>query len=819
MNKNLKIALWIIAGLAGVFIIVIILAILLFPGERIRAIVEKEASSALKMPVTVGSVGLSFAGMPAVRVSDFTVGAVSGGEPQLFTVKTVKARINIFALLKKNIEITSVTIDEPAVTLITRKDGSSNLPSSSQKAEPTPAGPPSLPFPISMKSLSLHDGAITVDNRKAGTLLSVKDLSYQLSVDVSGDLKNLRADGALKAGDIAFGTGASGNPPLIEGLGISLVHIVTGDLTTGNLSLTKGDMVIGDMPITLTANVTGWTRVSFSLSTGTHEAEKMLALIPKAVFPEKDKVTARGTYALSVKGLVDTAPAKPVITFEGNLDVDSMSLSYKGLPKSIDEIMCRIAFTEKDIFLRDIRTRIGGSRFALSGTIADYAGKPSLAVSADGSVDIGEVADALPQLAGSGLKGAVEFKLTVKGPPSDPKSVAITGGMNLKGIEVRIPKALNHPALIDGKITLSPSSVAIDRIVLKTGVSELAFTGTVTDYPVLIWPKKGVYAEFRGAVTSELIDLVDMVYIDKTTPTPKPWQMEQAIKNAPIPPNLGAETSIRLGKVTFGKLISESVQGRVSIRDGVFRLSDLAMQAYKGTLAGNAALKLTPEGDATYESKFDLSGFQAGAFLSSFFGISEDRFSGSLSSSLSFSGAGLDSVSMLKNLTGQGMFSMENGSIKNWDFTKKLGDTIKFLNFDTVDFDRIATSFRVADRHVFTDNLTANTEYGAFLCTGSVGFDTALDYDMVFRLNGKAAGLAKKNNIGQLADLFADETGTPVILIKTGGTLKSPSFAIDTSQAKAKAKDKLLDEANKMLDKQDENLKKEGKKLLKKLFK
>ena len=353
---------------------------------------------------------------------------------------------------------------------------------------------------------------------------------------------------------------------------------------------------------------------------------------------------------------------------------------------------------------------------------------------------------------------------------------------------------------------------------MKTGVSGLTFAGSITGYTVLVWPKKDVYADFRGMVTSDLIDLVDMIYLDRTTPMPKPWYMEDAIKNMPIPPNLNVDTSIRLNTVTFGKLKSDSVQGRVTIRDGAIRFRDIIVQAYRGTLAGNIGMTITPDMEATYDGTFDLRGLQAGAFLASFFGIRDDIFSGSLSSSLSFRGAGLDSVSMLKNLTGKGFFTMNNGRINNWDFTRKLGDTIPFLSFDTLEFNRIATSFTVTDRKVKTDDLTANTEYGAFALSGDIGFDTSLDYTMVFKLNEKALSLAKKNRLGILTGLFEDESGTPELIIGTGGTLRSPAFAIDTSQAQAKAKEKLLDEANKILDRQSEDLKKEGKKLLKKLF-
>ena len=170
---------------------------------------------------------------------------------------------------------------------------------------------------------------------------------------------------------------------------------------------------------------------------------------------------------------------------------------------------------------------------------------------------------------------------------------------------------------------------------------------------------------------------------------------------------------------------------------------------------------------------------------------------------------------------------MEKGSISNWDFTKKLGKSIRFLDFDTLEFEKITTSFKVADGFVITDDLKAATEFGALNLSGATGFDTSVDYDIVFKMNRKAVDSAKKNNLGLLSELFEDESGTPELKIKAGGNLKSPAFKIDTSQVKQKAKDKLKAEAEKLLGKEADKLlgkdadelKKKGKKLLNKLFK
>ena len=829
MNRLIKILLGLGIVFVALIVVAVVLGIVLFPAERIKTMIESKASAALDMPVTIGDIGLSFAGLPAVKVSDLIIGPVRQGEVPLFTVKSIKARVNIMKLLSRNIEIVSIEVAAPNLNLITREDGTTNLPELEETEKREDSGPPAMPFPISMDTLTLVDGLITIDNRETGAFITIKDLVYTLSVDIAEDLKKVDARGSLTVGDIAYMAGEQEKTALIEGLGMSFVHELTGDVTTGDFSLTKGDVLIGDMPVSVTAEVKGYTKTEFSVSTGKHEANKLLKLIPKNLFPDKGKLTTSGTYSLTVDGAVDSEPEEPVISFNGTLDVDGVSLLYEGLPHKIDDITCRIAFTEETVSLKEIRTQIGSSRLALSGTVSNYMETPSLSISADGSADLEEVTGAFPMPEGSAYSGTVAFRIAAEGIPSEPEKVKVNGNMKLAGIRATMPETLKHPAEIDGSVTITPSKLAIEGISMKTGVSDMTFKGTMAGYTALAFPKEGFEASFKGMISSKMLDMNDMLVPtaeEEKTASAKPLNLEDVLRSLPVPPNLNIETGISLGQVMFGKMKADSVKGSVSVGHGSVKLNDLNIRAYNGNLSGKAALNISEE-DIGYDGSFKLDKLDAGSFISSFFGISEGIFGGLLSSSLSFNGAGLDSTSIQKNLTALGSVSMEKGSITNWDFTKKLGKTISFLDFDTLEFDTILTSFKVADGRVITDDLNAATEFGALNFSGAAGFDTSVNYDIVFKMNKKAVDSAKKNNLGLLSEFFEDESGTPELRIKASGTLKSPSFKIDTSQVKEKAKDKLKAEAEKLLGKEvdkllgkdADELKKKGKKLLDKIFK
>ena len=111
---------------------------------------------------------------------------------------------------------------------------------------------------------------------------------------------------------------------------------------------------------------------------------------------------------------------------------------------------------------------------------------------------------------------------------------------------------------------------------------------------------------------------------------------------------------------------------------------------------------------------------------------------------------------------------------------------------------------------------------GDIRANGSVGFDTTLDYKYTLILT-EAASKRAVESLSELANIFSGDTGRLEFTIDASGTVRSPSFSLDTSAARQQLQqrltDKLKEEAGKVLEKQGEELKEKGKELLDKLFK
>ncbi|MBA7485048.1 hypothetical protein ES707_20582 [subsurface metagenome] len=716
MSKILKITLAIFVLLIAAVVLTAIIAVILFPGEKIKTIVEEKAAEALKMPVSIGSIGLTFAGFPAIKATDINIGESRKGEPVLFYMKSAKVRVNLLRLLKKQVEIVLVELNKPVLTIISHKDGSSNLPLNNASAveDTEDAAPPAIPFPISLNTLRVRNAGIVLDNSKTTeTLITLNKIDILMRFEISGDLKNFTSAGKTIINEITFTSTMDGEP--IEDIRAEFDHELNGDLTTGAITLSKGELSVNGLPVNITANIEDWTKISFTAGIEKLGITELLKAIPEGLIPDREKIRSDGNLSLSLDGSIDTVPEEPVIVYNGFLDIDIAALAFEELPGTLD-----------------------------------------------------------------------------------------------------------NPVKLSGNIRLTPEAVKIENIRLSSGKSDFGFSGQVTNYTTLAG-HGGKPAVFKGTVKSELLDLNDLLVTgEKKEPSEaKSRTLEEILTSLPIPPNLSGDIAISLGPVIFEKLKADSVRGNFTLKDGVFALNGLNISAYMGTLTGSGSMNFADPRNVIYGGNFNLRALDSAHFLADFPEIGE-IFKGKLSGSLQFTGAGLDSVSMLENLKASGDMIFDRGQIVNWDFTRKLGEHLKFLDFETLDFDRVKNSFRVENQKFYTPDLALKTKFGDIRVDGFTGFDKTVNYNITLNLDKKTSENALKN-LGSLTKYL---NATPERLefnITAGGTLISPSFKLDTSAAEKQLneslKDRLIKEADKFLDSQDEEIKEKGKKLLKKLFK
>ena len=155
---------------AVVVVILIILAALplLINVDRFRPQLESQLSSALGRDVHIGKLSLSaFAGHVTASELSISDDPAFSRDP-FITAKELEVNASLMPLLTGRLQVSSVTLVEPVVTLIHSPQGKWNFSSLGNTAEPGAKKKPGAAPNVSVGELNIKDGRITVIRQARG---------------------------------------------------------------------------------------------------------------------------------------------------------------------------------------------------------------------------------------------------------------------------------------------------------------------------------------------------------------------------------------------------------------------------------------------------------------------------------------------------------------------------------------------------------------------------------------------------------------------------------------------------------------------------
>jgi AsmA protein len=281
MHRRLRLVLII----AGVLALLVIVTPFLIPVGKFKPMMEEKASAALGRKVQLGTLSLSLLG-GSVRAGNLSIGDDPKFSPSPFmTAKSVKVGVKLLPLIfSKTIEVTSVTIERPGVTLLRNTAGQWNFsslgaPPVKSGSTPPPAGQgaaaPSSPAEFLVRQLNLKDGRISI-----GSMNSPKRSVYD-RVDVSASNVSPKAQFPVKITAGLPGGGRfklDGNAGPVDETDVALTP-VKATLDVSSLNLASSGLLDPSL------GLGGIVDLSASLASENGEARtKGMARLSKALF-------------------------------------------------------------------------------------------------------------------------------------------------------------------------------------------------------------------------------------------------------------------------------------------------------------------------------------------------------------------------------------------------------------------------------------------------------------------------------------------------------------------------------------------------------
>lgn len=233
MRRGLKIAAISAAALAGVALVLAAAVRVFLPPEKARGIIERQLTTRLERPVTLGAVSVGL--FTGLRVSEFSIGeGAEAGGGTFVSSEALRLRVSLLPLLARKIVVNDVRLVKPSVRIVRFPDGRYNF--SDITSSTAPAAPPreSGGFQVIVTGVSLTDGRLRFEDRSAGgRSVTVDPLDASLSGLTPAGNAGLEARLGVESGGVAATLSLAGR-----------INALKGSFRIDECRLTSGDSVI-----------------------------------------------------------------------------------------------------------------------------------------------------------------------------------------------------------------------------------------------------------------------------------------------------------------------------------------------------------------------------------------------------------------------------------------------------------------------------------------------------------------------------------------------------------------------------------------------
>jgi AsmA protein len=205
----LKLLKW-IGGVVIALLVLIVLAVIILPNvvdpndyrDKISTLVKDNTGRDLKLD---GNLELSVFPWLGIKTEGLSLSQPEGIEGNMLSVDTAQLRLKLTPLLGGNVEIDTVILSKPQVSLITLKNGLDSFSGLSGDETTTPdqeeaesESSSSGSVSLAIQGVEITDGLVVIDDRKAGSRMELSNLSLVTGNLLGGSLASVKATGQLK---------------------------------------------------------------------------------------------------------------------------------------------------------------------------------------------------------------------------------------------------------------------------------------------------------------------------------------------------------------------------------------------------------------------------------------------------------------------------------------------------------------------------------------------------------------------------------------------------------------------------------------------
>lgn len=788
------------AATLGVLLLLLITVPLLFRGQ-IAERVEAEVEEAVRADVQWEGVGLSLLrNFPNItfRMDGLTVTGIEAFEGQtLASVPDLRVVLDLRSVLGNvlrgdQIVVRAVDLRGPTLHLRVLDDGTANWDIAREPAEPEPAEPEEpRAVDVGLRSFTVQDGTITLDDRQAGLTASLAGFDQSLSGDFTRDRFVLRTRASADEASVRFG-----GMPYLNRTRLELRAEVDADMVERRFTFRENELRLNDLPIAFAGSAAAAgddLALDLSFETPRTEFRHLLSLVPAVYARDFESLETSG--AMSVSGRVQGAYGEEAFpSFALNAAVEDGTFRYPDLPLPAREIFLDLSVDNPGgdldntvVDLRRFHIVIGDDPIDAALVLRTPVSDPDVDFRVAGRLDLADLARTVKLEGVEELSGVVDADAALRARLSfvdrgEYERITARGGANARNVTLR-SEDLPHPVMIEeAALALAPRHAELTTFRAQIGESDLQLAGHLDN--ILGYALRDEHLRGEATFQSRHFDLNE-------------WRSDEEIEVIPVPANVDFTLDTRIEEMVYGTLRLTDVRGQVHLEDRRVTLDDFRAEMLGGGIALDGFYETTDVTRPTFDVRLGLTeldiprAFEELTTVRMLAPVAEYA-RGTFSTDLQLSGA-LDEEMMplFEVLGGRGSLQTSRLVLQDFPPLDRMADALRIPQLRDPEIAPVRASIEIRDGRLHTSPFDVELDRLTMIVSGSQGIDRTLQYALRLaaprEILGAEAGRVVEGLLDRAGRAGIDLGATDVIElgIQLTGTVTDPSIEIGAGEALA----------------------------------
>ena len=798
---------------AGIVVVIfgILAALPFLYKDKLLAKVKTTLNNQVNAKIDFSGFSLSlFSHFPKVEMEIRNLSLVGINEfasDTIFSAGSISTNISLMEMISgKGLELNSLTIENPRISLISDKSGKVNwdIAKTSVSGKPEAASPEasSEAFKMKLSDVRVNNLNLLYNDMAMPMKVWVKNTNITSSGDIAGTVTSFNLKGDV--GEFIF---EYDSVKYISKTKLKAETLLKVDYEKMDFAFDQGKLWVNNLPLEVNGSFSMPNdSMHFDLAFQSEKSDfaTILSLVPADYqkYLEKADIKGSAEFKGSVKGLFynEIYPAIDVL-----LSASNASFKYQDLPESVQNIQVSAQITKPEGDLNLLKVNVEKAHASIKNNpmdlrllVTEPMTDPNIDASFAGIVDFASLKQAIP-IDSLDITGILKAKMQMAGRMSsiekqEYEKFQSSGEATIQNFRIESNQLTKPLEISQGQIKANTKQINIGRFDAKVGQSDFSLRGDVSNYLAYMFKNGVLKGDFNLKSSflnfSELSNIQNPVAksaaTDAKAATVVPTDSVTAFQ---VPKNLDLSFQSSIQKAVYDKMPINNINGLVKIKDQKMDLTNLTMEMLQGKLAVNGSYTSNKENKPLFDFKLDMqnidlpTAYQSLSTMRHYLPIAA-KSQGKISTQFGLSGTMNEKMNIVPtSLNGLGIFNTQNLMIIDSPVFDQIRGIIKKEKLKNVKVDDFTAKFQFENGELKMNPFKTNIADQQATIYGSLSAARQINLNMDFLVNREDLGADINKGLDILPGSQNIKMIDASVILK--GSLTKPEVSLDLSKARA----------------------------------